>query len=389
MENLFISELNKKDIDHFTSDFGLKVRKKVDKPFKKLCNIFTNANIIKIDNDTEMSDDEYFESLDISKIPNSTYDIKKGKNNIILERYPKLANEEPYIFVCNHTCPEDIETVLNVLDRNAYLILGSIETLKYNPEMYLSWLNGMIPFDILDKEQRKQLIPKMERVLKTNSILIFPEGSHNYSPNNLVNNLFDGPVNLSLRTGRKIVVVTLIKDHENNISYIDVSNPIDLKKLEIKKENKYDNEIENEKFYVKSLSSYIRDKMATAVYYMICRHFNIIKRKDYTDIEEQLRQEKITDAFKKMKWDHDVFDAEYLVKKSQAEKEYEEVVHTISNLRFNLNTLKGTVLNNGNYVLLSMDLERKNVAEAMRKYWIKSKESVDSTDYQKKLEKRK
>ena len=36
-----------------------------------------------------------------------------------VERYPKLNKDEPYIFVCNHTCPEDIETILNVLDRNA------------------------------------------------------------------------------------------------------------------------------------------------------------------------------------------------------------------------------------------------------------------------------
>lgn len=384
MENLFISELYKKDINHFTTDFGLKVRKKIDKPFKKLCNIFTNANIIKIDNPKEMSDDGYFESLDMSKIHFSNYDIKSGKNNIILERYPKLENKEPYIFVCNHTCPEDIETVLNILDRNAYLILGSIETLKYNPEMYLSWLNGMIPFDILNKEQRKQLIPKMERVLKTNSILIFPEGSHNYSPNNLVNTLFDGPVNLSLRTGRKIVVVTLVRDQENNISYIDVSNPVDLKNLAIKKENKYDTEVENEKYYVKALSSYIRDKMATAVYYMIYRHFETVQRGNYIDLEEYLRQEKINDAFQKMKWEHDVFDAEYLVKKSKAEIEYEEVVSTISNLRYNSNSLKNTLLGNRDYILLSLDLQRKNVAEAMRRHWI---EFNKSSGYQKSLKK--
>lgn len=40
-----------------------------------------------------------------------------------------------------------LKLMLNVIDRNAYLILGSVETLRYNPEAYLSWLNGMI--DIL------------------------------------------------------------------------------------------------------------------------------------------------------------------------------------------------------------------------------------------------
>lgn len=370
MRNLFISDLNLKDTNHFTTDMGLRLRKRADGPFKKLCNIFTNANIIEVPG-PDVSDDEYFKNLSTERIPLSEYDINPKKNNIILERYPHLAEDEQYIFVCNHTCPEDIENVLNILDRNAYLILGSIETLKYNPEAYLTWLNGMIPFDILDKDQRRGLMPKMERVLKTNSILIFPEGSHNYSPNNLVNSLFDGPVNLSLRTGKKIVIVTHIRDMEKNISYVDVSNPVDLEGFGIRKDEGPTNTFESEKGYVKSLTSCIRDKMATAVYYILARHIEPVRRNDYKDIEEHFRGEKIADAFKKLKWSHDVFDAEYLVKKTQADREYEEVVSTLSNLRFNHNTLANTLLGNREYVLLANDLQRRDVAGAMRDYWLK------------------
>ena len=68
MKNLFISNLDKKDVNHFTSDFGLFLRKKADKPFKKLCNIFTNANIIRIKNDTCLSDEEYYSSLELEQI---------------------------------------------------------------------------------------------------------------------------------------------------------------------------------------------------------------------------------------------------------------------------------------------------------------------------------
>lgn len=372
MKNLFISDLDQKDTEHFTTNIGLMLRKRANKPFKKLCNIFTNANIIKIGN-SNISDEEYFRNLSTETIPLSQYDLNPQKNNIILERYPQLAEDEQYIFVCNHTCPEDIENVLNILDRNAYLVLGSIETLRYNPEAYLTWLNGMIPFDILDKEQRKKLMAKMERVLKTNSILIFPEGSHNYSPNHLVNNLYDGPVNLSLKTGKKIVIVTHIKDKENNISYIDVSNPVDLESFGIKKDETYANATEREKYYIKSLTACIRDKMATAVYYILARHMEPVKRENYqtNDIEEYWRQEKIADAFKKLKWNHDVFDAEYLVKETQADRDYKEVVHTLSNLKFNQNTLANTLLGNREYVLLANDLQRKDVAKSMRDYWLK------------------
>lgn len=371
MKNLFISDLHEKDVEHCTTDLGLNIRRKINKPFKKLCNIFTNAHIIREKSDTGLKDEEYFFNLDTNYIPLENYDIKKGKNNIIVERYPKLNDEEPYIFVCNHTCPEDIETVLNIIDRNAYLVLGSIESLQYNPEMYLSFLNGMIPFDIMDKNQRKQVFEKMVRVLKTNSILIFPEGSHNYSPNKIVNNLFDGPVNLALQTTRKIVAISLVKDNENNVSYIDVSNPIDVKSIDIDMDRNFNTSEEKEKYYVNSLTSKIRDKMATAVYYLIERHTKPLVRKDYYDVEEYLRMQKIKEAFKQLKWDRDVFDAEYLVKKTQEEKEFEEVAKTVTNLSLN-SALLGNLCDK-RWILTQLDINKKDVANRMREYWLSLK----------------
>ena len=384
MKNLFISNLHEKDVEHCTTDLGLKIRRDTDKAFKKLCNIFTNANIIKQNNGQGLTDEEYFSSLDLDYIDSENYDVKKGKNNIIVERYPNLDPNEPYIFVCNHTCPEDIETVLNILDRNAYLILGSIESLQYNPEMYLSFLNCMFPFDIMDSAQRKQVYQKMLRVLKTNSILIFPEGSHNYSPNNLVNPLFDGPVNLALQTNRKIVVVSLVKDQEKNISYIDVSNPIDIRKVDVDIKGDYSSENEIEKQYVKSLSSVIRDKMATAVFHIIKRHFETMNRNDFNNIEEELRMKKIVDAFSKLKWDRDVFEAEYLTKKTNEQRQHEEIIRTISNLTLNPNAFVGT--GNKNWILLKEDLMNKDVVHRMREYW-KSLPTTKETE--KTLKKRK
>ena len=106
MKNILISNLHNKDVEHFTSDFGLYLRRICDKPFKKLCNVFTNAHIIKPNKFCDLSDDEYFSQLSIDYIPLEQYDLKNGKNNIVVERYPNLEEDEPYIFVCNHTCPE-------------------------------------------------------------------------------------------------------------------------------------------------------------------------------------------------------------------------------------------------------------------------------------------
>lgn len=376
MENLFISHLNEKDVNHFTTDLGLYLRKKSDVPFKKLCHLATNANIIKIENEY-LTDEDYFNSLKNEKIPLSNYAIDKNKNNIIVERYPVLKKDEPYIFVANHTCPEDIETFLNIIERNAYVVLGSIETLKYNPEMYLLWLNGMIPFDILNEAERQELYEKMKRVIKTNSILIFPEGSHNYSPNNIINSLFDGPVNLALETKRKIVLLTLVKDKENNVAYIDASHPIDVTKLKINSKEYYPNEEKNEKYYVKSISSYLRDQMATSVYYMMERHLENLTRRNYRDIETYFKYQYIFDAFSGLKWRHDCFEAEYLVKKTKEEKKYEEVVSTLSHLGAD-EEMKNEYRNK------KIDLENKDVARYMREYWL---QTYPSDEFTRKLKK--
>ena len=82
MKNLLISNLNKKDVDRFTSDIGLMLRKKFDGPFKKACNIFTGVNIIDVRNKDFSNDDDYFAYLakHNDRIPISAYNLKEGKN---------------------------------------------------------------------------------------------------------------------------------------------------------------------------------------------------------------------------------------------------------------------------------------------------------------------
>ena len=369
--NLFINKLNTKDVDHFTTDTGLFLRRKTNGAFRKLCNIFTNATIIRKDMPDYVSDEDYYRNLKPDRIPLSHYPLstKKNANNIVVERYPNLDKDESYIFVGTHVCPEDIETMLNVIDRNAYLILGSVETLRYNPEAYLSWLNGMIVFDILNLEERSALSVKMERVLQTQSILIFPEGSHNYDLNKLIKPLYDGPVNLALKTGKKIVPVAMVKDYEKNVAYLDVGNPIDVRNLDLNIQDYYSEKEENEKYRIKSMSSYVRDQMATAVWHMVERHIVPMKRNEYGDIGQYFVDFYVMDTFRKLNWKHDVFEAEYLTKKTDEEREYEAVIRSLSGLRLKKNVLKETNLNSREYIQKEMDLNKKNVAENLRRYF--------------------
>lgn len=72
---------------------------------------------------------------------------------------------------------------------------------------------------------------------------------------------------------------------------------------------------EAEKYYADSLSTSLRDRMATAVCHIAAKYFEPLAREKYCNIEEHLRMIKIKDAFEKLKWDRDVFDAEYLIKR--------------------------------------------------------------------------
>lgn len=77
MKNLFISSLDKKDISHFTFDLGLFLRKKADKPFKKLVRLFTNTKIIRMGNYTNLSNVEYFSRLDLKPVDHSHYPLTR------------------------------------------------------------------------------------------------------------------------------------------------------------------------------------------------------------------------------------------------------------------------------------------------------------------------
>ena len=88
--NLFISGLNEKDVDHFTSDIGLFLRRKCDTPYKLIAHEVCGVHVLKPSTTAELSDEEYFDSLSTDKIPLSSYGLKAEKHNIIIERYPKL-----------------------------------------------------------------------------------------------------------------------------------------------------------------------------------------------------------------------------------------------------------------------------------------------------------
>ena len=117
------------------------------------------------------------------------------------------------------------------------------------------------------------------------------------------------------------------------------------------------------------MSSYVRDHMATAVYHMMERHLVPMKRNEYGDMGHYFVDFYVMDTYRKLNWKHDVFEAEYLTKKTDEEREYEAVVRTLSGLRLKKNVLKETNLNSREYIQKELDFDKKNVAENLRRYF--------------------
>lgn len=96
---------------------------------------------------------------------------------IWVEEYPQLERDKQYVFAVNHSFYEDIISALATIDRNVYMLQGTTEQMLHNPAFLILWLNGMIYVNRMDSLSRQQAIDKMKRILTSgSSIMLFPEG---------------------------------------------------------------------------------------------------------------------------------------------------------------------------------------------------------------------
>lgn len=216
------------------------------------------------------------------------------KRKVIIENFPKLNDNETYIFASTHSFDEDIIAGLAYLDRNAYVLMGTTDQIKNNPQSYAAWINGMIYVNRLDPESRKESLNKMERILKNGtSILMFPEGGWNNTENLLIQPLFAGPYILSQRTKAKVVPIATFNEHNSKKIYMSFGQPLDL--------------------YGKSKKEALielRDSMATMMFESIEKHTDQLNRDSlYGDIREKFMEQR-KNEYMRVNWTEDVWHEE-------------------------------------------------------------------------------
>lgn len=256
MFNTGLERFENKDVNTFTSDIGLYVRREINFIWRNLIRLFVGRKMY-------------------------------------IEQYPKLEKDKPYIFVGNHSFDEDIISILSTIDRNAYLLNGSAHQMEHNPLFYAVWANGMVYLNRLDKQSRSDAIPKMERVLRAgNSVFIFAEGGYNNTENQLIQPLFASPYILSEKLGVEAVpIISFCKDETKEI-FVRAGEPMKLGEWE-----------------KGQALARLRDAMATIVWDIMEEHCGRLVRKELHKPRELFLEER-KNVYACQKWYADVWDEE-------------------------------------------------------------------------------
>lgn len=286
MKNIFLTRLEKSDINNFTSNFGIKFRRITHKPLSLIFKI-----ILK-------------------------YIYKK---NVIVTSEVKLEKNKSYVFASNHSFFFDGAAIVASNDRNCYALFGATEQLYFDFHTFFIWISGLIYVNRFDKQSRKDSVEKMNRILKSgNSILIFPEGRWNDSENLLCQKLFAGPYNLSLMNNIEVVPVSVYNETFGKNIYVSYGKPLKLYEFD------KDKGIE-----------ILRDNLATLFYDQIEKYGGKFDRSNvHGDIHYNYMDERMYE-YSKAKWRSDYcWDDELFIYKS-GDVDLEDVWKDIEKVKFN------------------------------------------------------
>lgn len=146
--------------------------------------------------------------------------VSQEKIVIINDRHTKQSSV-PTIYACTHIGGNDIQRAFQVINEPAYLMLGDPGILYRMPIYWGLRLNGVIPLETGDREDRKIAYARaIELLKKGGNLLIYPEGAWNVSPNLVVMKTFTGTVRMARETGAQIVPIAV--EQYGNTFYFNV-----------------------------------------------------------------------------------------------------------------------------------------------------------------------
>lgn len=144
--------------------------------------------------------------------------------------------EGPVIYVANHGFHDDILGTVLACDRHAYVMFGSLPHFFNTIDGPLLYENGVVLVNRKIKNSKRESLTKCKMLLENGcSIIIYPEGVWNKSPNQFSLPLWNGVYRLAKETGATIVPIvhyindpTYTKDKKDNPMHTVVDDAIDV-----------------------------------------------------------------------------------------------------------------------------------------------------------------
>ena len=167
---------------------------------------------------------------------------------VVISNKSIVKPNESKIFACTHIGGNDIQRTFQVINEPAYLMLGDPGILYKMPIYYGLKLNGVIPLETKNKQERKIAYNRAIELLNNGSnLLIYPEGAWNVTPNEMVMKIFTGTVRMAKETGVDIIPIAV--EQYDNVFYFNVGKNYSIDK--------------NTNLSLTELNEDLRDKLAT------------------------------------------------------------------------------------------------------------------------------
>ena len=202
--------------------------------------------------------------------------LSKEKIVIINDKHNTESNRSR-IYACTHIGGNDIQRTFQVIKEPAYLMLGDPGIL-YKMIIYQGLImNGVIPLETPDKEDRKIAYNRAIELLENSgNLLIYPEGAWNVTPNLVVMKLFNGTVRMAKETNSEIIPIAI--EQYNQTFYFNIGENYTIDKDTLKS--------------VEELKDDLREKLATLKWEIMERE-PFLKQEEITENYLQEFQEKI------------------------------------------------------------------------------------------------
>lgn len=152
---------------------------------------------------------------------------KTLKRRLVLVSKGEYSRKDPVIFVSTHEFREDVEAAYMAACKPSYIVNGCPSIILNTFDGITNWLVGIILVDRANKDSRESVKKKMIYALqKGASIIIYPEGTWNKSPNQVISGLFPGVYVVAKATGAK--VVAMAHQRERDVVYSKVGDAFDI-----------------------------------------------------------------------------------------------------------------------------------------------------------------